>query len=153
MKKTKGFTLLELLVVIAIIGLISTFAVVQLNSGRQKARDAKRISDMKQLQTALEFYYDDNDSYLMAAPCNASFPDRIYTCTSLSSYIPAYALLKDPSGSTTACATTSTADCDYALGTASVSAYRVDFHLEAASSLGNTGADACSLTQDGLSCP
>ncbi|MGB0757701.1 MAG: prepilin-type N-terminal cleavage/methylation domain-containing protein [Patescibacteria group bacterium] len=63
MKNNKGFTLIELLVVIAIIGLLSTLAVVSLNNARQKSRDAKRVSDMKSIQTALELYYVDNDSY------------------------------------------------------------------------------------------
>jgi len=59
----KGFTLIELLVVIAIIGLLATLAVVALGSAREKARDSRRISDVKQVQTALEFYYTDNDAY------------------------------------------------------------------------------------------
>ena len=61
-KNKKGFTLIELLVVIAIIGLLSTLAIVALNSARQKSRDAKRVADVKQIQTALELYY--NDSFL-----------------------------------------------------------------------------------------
>ncbi|MCK9578930.1 MAG: type II secretion system GspH family protein [Methanoregula sp.] len=52
--KEKGFTLIELLVVIAIIGLLSTMAVVSLNSARGKARDAKRVSDVKQLSNVIE---------------------------------------------------------------------------------------------------
>lgn len=63
----KGFTLIELLVVIAIIGLLSTLAVVALGSARQKARDSKRLSDLKQVQTALELYYTDNNAYPTAA--------------------------------------------------------------------------------------
>lgn len=59
----KGFTLIELLVVIAIIALLSTLAVVALSSARQKSRDAKRLSDMKQLSTALELYFNDQGSY------------------------------------------------------------------------------------------
>ena len=59
----KGFTLVELLVVIAIIGLLSTLAVVALNNARQKSRDARRVSDVKQIQTALELYYNDQGGY------------------------------------------------------------------------------------------
>lgn len=61
--KRQGFTLIELLVVIAIIGLLSTLAVVALGSARVKARDSKRLSDLKQLQTALELYYTDQNAY------------------------------------------------------------------------------------------
>jgi len=59
----KGFTLIELLVVIAIIGLLSTLAVVSLNSARGKARDARRMSDLKQISTAMELYASENEDY------------------------------------------------------------------------------------------
>ena len=59
----KGFTLIELLVVVAIIGLLSTLSIVALNTARAKARDARRVSDIKQIQTALELYYNDNAAY------------------------------------------------------------------------------------------
>lgn len=63
MNKYKGFTLIELLVVIAIIGLLASIVLVALNSARRKARDARRINDLKQLQLAVESYYDDNGQY------------------------------------------------------------------------------------------
>ena len=59
----KGFTLIELLVVIAIIGILATLAIVSLTTARSSSRDAKRIADLKQLQTALEVYYNDNGVY------------------------------------------------------------------------------------------
>jgi len=62
-KKSAGFTLVELLVVIAIIGVLSTLAVVSLNNARAKSRDAKRVSDIKQIQTALELYFADLNTY------------------------------------------------------------------------------------------
>jgi prepilin-type N-terminal cleavage/methylation domain-containing protein len=68
MKKNKsGFTLIELLVVIAIIGLLSTLSVLALNAARARSRDAKRISDVQQMQTALEMYYNDTNSYPLSA--------------------------------------------------------------------------------------
>ena len=63
MSQKKGFTLIELLVVVAIIGLLSTLSIVALNSARAKSRDARRVSDVKQIQTALELYYNDNGQY------------------------------------------------------------------------------------------
>lgn len=61
-KKRKGFTLIELLVVIAIIGILATIVLVSLNTARQKARDARRIGDIRQVALALEMYADDNSA-------------------------------------------------------------------------------------------
>lgn len=62
-RDSRGFTLIELLVVIAIIGLLSSIILASLNSARIKSRDARRLADMKQIQTALELYYNDNTTY------------------------------------------------------------------------------------------
>ncbi len=61
--KKKAFTLIELLVVIAIIGILATLAVVALQQARQNARDSKRMADMKQVQTALELFFNENGRY------------------------------------------------------------------------------------------
>jgi len=66
----KGFTLIELLVVIAIIGLLSTLAVVSLNGARLKARDARRMSDLKQISTAIELFSSDQST--SAYPTNGA---------------------------------------------------------------------------------
>lgn len=58
-----GFTLIELLVVIAIIGVLSSVVLASLNSARLKSRDSKRISDIQQLELALEFNYDKYGAY------------------------------------------------------------------------------------------
>ena len=79
-----GFTLIELLVVIAIIGLLSTLAVVALNNARMKSRDAKRVSDIKQIQTALELYYNDANSY----PATGNPPVISYAGTSYMASVP-----------------------------------------------------------------
>lgn len=58
-----AFTIIELLVVISVIGLLASVIMVALNSARAKARDTKRIADLKQISTALEFFYDNNGRY------------------------------------------------------------------------------------------
>ena len=70
----KGFTLIELLVVIAIIGVLASIVLASLNSARRKSRDARRVTDIKQIQLALELYFDGegNQYPLASATCNST---------------------------------------------------------------------------------
>jgi prepilin-type N-terminal cleavage/methylation domain-containing protein len=61
--KRKSFTLIELLVVIAIIGLLSSIVLVSMNGIREKARDAKRVSELDSVMLALSLYYDDYGTF------------------------------------------------------------------------------------------
>jgi len=67
MIKRKGFTLVEILVVIAIIGILASVVLASMGGARSKGRDTKRISDVKQLQLALQLYYDANVNKYPAA--------------------------------------------------------------------------------------
>jgi len=57
-KSLMGFTLIELLVVVTIIGILASIVLVSLGSARVKARDTRRIADLRQVTLALEFYVD-----------------------------------------------------------------------------------------------
>ncbi|NTU46941.1 type II secretion system protein [Candidatus Roizmanbacteria bacterium] len=70
-KNKRGFTLIELLVVIAIIGMLSAFLVSNYMNAREKARDAQRKSDLRQIKTALEMYRQDQQG--------AVYPTRLPT--------------------------------------------------------------------------
>lgn len=61
----KGFTLIELILIISILGILSVGVLTALNpiAQIQKANDAKRKSDISQVQRALELYYQDNNAY------------------------------------------------------------------------------------------
>jgi len=59
----RGFTLIELLVVIAIIGVLASIIIAALSSSRVSARDAERVSDIRQIRYALELYRSDFNTY------------------------------------------------------------------------------------------
>ena len=59
----RGFTLIELLVVIAIIGLLASIVIASLSTVQAKARDARRVEDVNQLQKALTIYMSNIGTY------------------------------------------------------------------------------------------
>lgn len=69
LKKKTGFTLVELLVVVAIIAILVTIVIIAINPRTviQQTNDTKKRSEMNQIKTALQLYFNDNNSY-PAAP-------------------------------------------------------------------------------------
>lgn len=61
MLKSRGFTLVELLIVVSIIAILTGMLTVNLADARERARDAQRKADLKQIQNALELYKNDQN--------------------------------------------------------------------------------------------
>ncbi len=85
----RGFTLIELLVVIAIIGILASVILASLNTARIKARDTRRLEDVKEIQLALSLYYDANGN---------TYPTNIYGGALAPTYISV--VPTDPVGAT-----------------------------------------------------
>ncbi len=60
--KKRGFTLVEVLAVVAIVSILASVALANMQSGKFKARDTQRISDLQQVQVALRTYRDLNST-------------------------------------------------------------------------------------------
>ena len=63
MRRLRGFTLVEMLMVMVIVGILVTILIPRFATSREKAFIAAMKSDLRNLATAEESYYYDNDSY------------------------------------------------------------------------------------------
>lgn len=76
-EQTAGFTLLELLIAIAIVGVLSALLLASFIGVRAKGRDAQRKADIRQLQTALQLYYSDQNAYPVQATLTPAAPGGV----------------------------------------------------------------------------
>jgi len=70
--RRSGFTLIEILIVVAIIAILASVVLVGLGPTQQAGRDARRLSDLREVQNGLELYYNSCGYYPgtdSAAPC------------------------------------------------------------------------------------
>lgn len=62
-KAQAGFTIIELLIVIAIIAILAGLVLNNFQGAQAKARDTQRVTDVNNIHTKLEEYYNDNNGY------------------------------------------------------------------------------------------
>ncbi|MCH7828675.1 type II secretion system protein [Patescibacteria group bacterium] len=139
--KQKGFTLIELLVVIAVIGMLASIVLVALGPARAKARDARRVADVRQMSTALEVEASDNPEDIEGC---LGLDDNVRDCTGPGA-VAGFGNFLDPSSTApgTPCTSASGSTCQYSIsradGTADATTgdYQICFWLESgAGSLG-----------------
>lgn len=68
----KGFTLIELLVVVAIIGILAAIAIPQFSEYRARGYDARAKTDLRNVATAEEAYFADNEAYRACTQANCA---------------------------------------------------------------------------------
>lgn len=62
-KTGAGFTLIELMIVIAIMGVLIAVGLTSFRTSQMRARDSRRKNDLRQIASALEYYYNDKRGY------------------------------------------------------------------------------------------
>ena len=59
----RGMSKIEILIVAAIIGILGLSAIIAVSTARSRTRDAVRLGDVFQVQTALEYHFLDHNTY------------------------------------------------------------------------------------------
>ncbi|MHB8831364.1 MAG: type II secretion system protein [Patescibacteria group bacterium] len=139
MQTKKGFTLIELLVVVAIIGLLATLGVIAFRDAQRKARDTKRLGDVKIMVQSLA-QANNEGSYVIcragcaAAPVSGDKMSALTICKRAdcaggaaddTKEFANLAVMIDPLKPAAACAVGSAAQCDYGFVPATT-AYKLD---------------------------
>ncbi|OGG72591.1 hypothetical protein A3A38_02875 [Candidatus Kaiserbacteria bacterium RIFCSPLOWO2_01_FULL_53_17] len=142
----KGFTLIELLVVVAIIGILSVASFATLGGTRGKARDARRISEVKQMQLILTI---ENTTLVGARAVTKSgggaCSGDTAQCTGPGDIV-SFPEFVDPSAPTAVCAAGSAAICKYGIyqlaggGSPTTADYELCFWLEDPATAGLSGS-------------
>lgn len=155
LNKHKGFTLVELLIVIAIFALIANITMISLNNAKRESRDAKRVSNINQLRSALHLYSTEHGSYpvgdglALGTDTNLILDNTGWVDSNPASPIFMYSVPRDPkmiaADTASPCSGTSSDICDYSY-TLNVNDYIIYFYLEG--SVGDMAAGLHAATKD-----
>ena len=108
----KGFSLIELLIVVAIMGILSAVVLTSLGTAREKARDASRILDVKDMSKLLVIESDTGNVKLTGCVTADALTS---TCTGPGDINVNFEDYHDPSGEEAFCSSVSDGPCDYSI--------------------------------------
>lgn len=91
-----GFTIVELLIVVAVIGILAALVITTYTGIQAKSRNSKRVTDLQNIQTNLESYFQTAGNY----PSRANMNTASFLTTSMKNMDTV--TLQDPLGSSTA---------------------------------------------------
>jgi len=129
----KGFSLIELLIVVAIMGILSAVVLSSLGTAREKARDARRVMDVKDMAKILVENSDNGNNALGTCTDGDVANTCIFPAIGGTAIFTDY---NDPSNATGACTNTSTSDCNYSIsnstgtGNPGTENWQICFYLE-----------------------
>ncbi len=66
MKRNEGFTLIEIMMIVLIIGILVSISVPNYRRAVERSKCAQALATLRNLRNALEAYYLDNDTYIVA---------------------------------------------------------------------------------------
>ncbi len=115
-KRNSGFTIVELLIVIVVIGILALLVITTYSGIQAKARNSKRSSDIKSLQTQIEAFYSQKGYY----PSRTDMNTLDFRTDEMKSLDPK--AIEDPS-STTCDPTADTSPCFVGTASAAAKAY------------------------------
>lgn len=96
-REKRGFTMVELVIVISLIGLLAALAAPAYTAQANKAKIKAALAELKNLKTALDFYYSDetggNGKYPLADNAASGGVNKVMEAYSIS-----WGSLKDPWG-------------------------------------------------------
>jgi prepilin-type N-terminal cleavage/methylation domain-containing protein len=95
-RQQAGFTIVELLIVVVVIGILAALVITTYTGIQAKSRNSKRVTDLQNIQTNLESYYQTDGNY----PSLANMNDTAFLNTSMKSMDTS--TLQDPLGADTA---------------------------------------------------
>jgi len=117
-KKNKGFTLIELLIVIAIIGILSAIVIIAVGNATARARDSRRLADVRQLSFVLERETALRPAVALTGCASANSSTTmcgITTAADDDSIERYFENIEDPTGATAPCTNASTGNCAYSI--------------------------------------